>query len=122
MQSLSGGNQQKILFARALNQTPKVLVLIDPTAGVDIGARSDLHDLLRSSAAAGAAIVIGSSDFEEVAAISDRVLIVRDRAIGAELLGDDIKWDRLFAEAHGGHRAHGHVDPAMNASMTEARS
>jgi ribose transport system ATP-binding protein len=122
MQSLSGGNQQKVLFARVLNQTPKVLVLIDPTAGVDIGARSDLHDLLRASAAAGAAIVIGSSDFEEVAAISDRVLIVRDGAIGAELLGDDIKWDRLFAEAHGGHRAQGHVDPVMNAPLAEARS
>ena len=108
IQSLSGGNQQKVLFARALGRTPKVLVLIDPTAGVDIGARSDLHELLRAATAMGAAIVLGSSDFEEVAAISDRVLVLRDGAIGAELIGDDVKWDRLFAEAHGGHRSRAH--------------
>ncbi len=106
IQSLSGGNQQKVLFARALAQKPKVLVLIDPTAGVDIGARAELHDLLRHAAAAGAAIVLGSSDFEEVAGISSRVLVARDGAIGAELEGDEIRWDRLFAEAHGGHGAH----------------
>jgi ribose transport system ATP-binding protein len=122
MQSLSGGNQQKVLFARALNQAPKVLVLIDPTSGVDIGARTDLHNLLRESASAGAAIVVGSSDFEEVAAISDRVLVVRDGALGAELLDDEIKWDRLFAEAHGGHRAHHHLDPSTNVPTAEARS
>ena len=107
MQSLSGGNQQKVLFARALTQKPKALVLIDPTAGVDIGARSDLHDMLRRSAAEGAAIVMGSSDFEEIAANCDRVLVIRDGAIGAELAGEEIQWERLFAEAHGGRRSHG---------------
>jgi ribose transport system ATP-binding protein len=107
MQSLSGGNQQKVLFARALTQKPKALVLIDPTAGVDIGARGDLHDMLRRSAAEGAAIVMGSSDFEEIAATCDRVLVIREGAIGAELAGEEIRWDRLFAEAHGGRRSHG---------------
>jgi ribose transport system ATP-binding protein len=97
-----------VLFARALGRTPKVLVLIDPTAGVDIGARSDLHELLCAATAMGAAIVLGSSDFEEVAAICDRVLVLRDGAIGAELIGDDVKWNRLFAEAHGGHRSRAH--------------
>jgi ribose transport system ATP-binding protein len=122
MQALSGGNQQKVLFARALAQRPKALVLIDPTAGVDIGARAELHDLLRQSAAAGAAIVLGASDFEEVAAISSRVLVARDGAIGAELVGDEIRWDRLFAEAHGGKGAHGHVQNDSAANGEEALS
>jgi len=109
MHSLSGGNQQKVLFARALAQDPKVLVLIDPTAGVDIGARADLHRMLQGAVTRGAAVVIGSSDFEEITAICDRVLIVRNGVISAELKQADICWQRLFAEAHGGHRLHGHV-------------
>ena len=115
MQSLSGGNQQKVLFARALTQKPKVLVLIDPTAGVDIGARGDLHDMLRRSAADGAAIVMGSSDFEEIVATCDRVLVIRDGTIGAELTGEEIRWERLFAEAHSGRRPHGHLTQADGA-------
>lgn len=112
MQSLSGGNQQKVLFARALTQDPRVLVLIDPTAGVDIGARADLHQMLRNAAARGASIVVGSSDFEEITALCDRVLIVRDGGIGAELQQGDISWEALFAEAHGGHRLHGRAQDA----------
>jgi ribose transport system ATP-binding protein len=101
--ALSGGNQQKVLFARAIMGDPKVLILIDPTAGVDIGARAELHRLLREAAGRGTAILLGSSDFEEIAAVSTRALVVRDGGIGAELTGDEITWDRLFAEAHGGH-------------------
>jgi ribose transport system ATP-binding protein len=65
---------------------------------------------LRQAAAAGAAIVLGSSDFEEVAGICSRVLVACDGSIGAELAEEEIRWDRLFAEAHGGHRPHRHGD------------
>ena len=74
---------------------PALLVLIDPTAGVDVGARAELHDLLRVAAANGTATLFGSSDFEEVAAICNRVLVVRDGAIGAELTGDDVRIDHF---------------------------
>ena len=103
IQSLSGGNQQKVLFARALMTQPKVLVLVDPTAGVDVGARVALHDLLRAAASAGAAVLIASSDFEEIEAVAARVLVVRDGAVAAEIPGGEVTWDRLFLEAHGGH-------------------
>jgi ribose transport system ATP-binding protein len=109
IRSLSGGNQQKVLFARALMHEPALLVLLDPTAGVDVGARAELHDLLRAAAVKGTAVFIGSSDFEEVAAICNRVLVVRDGAVRAELTGDDVRMDRLFAEAHAadaGHAGH----------------
>lgn len=102
MQSLSGGNQQKVLFARALMAEPKVLVLIDPTAGVDVGARAELHELLRRAVRKGTAVLLGSSDFEEIVAVADRVLVVRDGRICAEISGEDVTWDRLFMEAHGG--------------------
>lgn len=103
IQGLSGGNQQKVLFARTLMQNPGLFVLIDPTAGVDIGARSELHAELTKASESGTGIVLGSSDFEEIVAICDRVLVVRDGAIRIELQADDITWDRLFSEAHGGH-------------------
>ena len=102
IQSLSGGNQQKILFARALMAKPKMLVLIDPTAGVDVGARAELHDLLHQAAAQGTAILFASSDFEEIGAVADRVLIVRDRRISAGVVGEEMTWNRLFMEAHRG--------------------
>jgi ribose transport system ATP-binding protein len=102
IRSFSGGNQQKVLFARALMHEPKLIVLIDPTAGVDVGARVELHDLLRTAAAQGTAALLGSSDFEEIAAMCNRVLVVRDGAVRAELRGDDVRIDRLFTEAHAG--------------------
>ncbi|BCH29378.1 ribose import ATP-binding protein RbsA 1 [Mesorhizobium sp. L-8-10] len=102
IQSLSGGNQQKVLFARALMADPKALVLVDPTAGVDVGARAELHDVMRGAVARGAAVLFGSSDFEEIMAVADRVLVVRDGRIASTLEGEDATWDRLFLEAHGG--------------------
>jgi ribose transport system ATP-binding protein len=104
IQKLSGGNQQKVLFARSLRQRPNLLVLIDPTAGVDVGARRELHNMLKAAAEYGTAIVFGSSDFEEVASIAHRTLVIKDGGLGAELSGSDITWERMFAEAHGGER------------------
>lgn len=107
MAALSGGNQQKVLFARALDAGPRVLVLIDPTAGVDIGARAELHALVRAAADAGTAVLYGSSDFEEIAAVADRAVVVRPGGAAAEIAGPDLGWDRLFREAHAG-AAHVH--------------
>ena len=96
MSTLSGGNQQKVIFGRALEHQPKVIVCIDPTAGVDIGARRELHDLVRHAARAGTAILYGSSDFEEIADIADSALVVRSGASAKKLAADKLDWNTLM--------------------------
>jgi ribose transport system ATP-binding protein len=76
MPSLSGGNQQKVLVARALRTHPKVLVLDDPTQGIDIGARAQIHEIIGRCAGEGIAILLVSTDSDELARLSDRVLIL----------------------------------------------
>jgi ribose transport system ATP-binding protein len=84
---LSGGNQQKALLASRVASEPRILVLHEPTRGVDIGARLEIHRMLRELAAAGMACLVVSSDVEEVVAVSDRVLVLRDGKIVDELTG-----------------------------------
>ena len=74
----SGGNQQKILFGKWLSQKPSVFLLDEPTQGVDVGAKADLHRELITAAEAGAAVVVSSSDLEELADLCDRVLVIVD--------------------------------------------
>ncbi len=81
---LSGGNQQKLVFARALADLPDVAVLEDPTAGVDVGSRAILYGLMHESAKAGTAVVLISTDFEEVAAQSHRVLVMSHGRVAVE--------------------------------------
>jgi rhamnose transport system ATP-binding protein len=76
-QALSGGNQQKVVLGRVLQAEPKVLVVHDPTLGVDIGARSAIHDQLRRVAAEGAAVLLVSADMSEIAQLADRVIVLR---------------------------------------------
>lgn len=87
LQDLSGGNQQKVVLGRWLRVPSKVILLDEPTQGVDIGARSDIYRLVRSAVAAGAAVVVVSSDFEELATVSDRVLVLSGGRITAERAG-----------------------------------
>jgi ribose transport system ATP-binding protein len=96
---LSGGNQQKVVLARWLTANARVLVLEEPTAGVDIGAKLAIHDMLRRTAEAGAAILVVSSDFEEVAALCDRAVVVNRGRIGAELRGKALTVDGLLTKA-----------------------
>ena len=83
--TLSGGNQQKVVIARALACDPGVLLLNDPTRGVDIGAKRDIYALLRELAASGMAIVMLSTEVDEHLELMDRVLVFRDGAPAAEL-------------------------------------
>ena len=74
--SLSGGNQQKVVLAKWLDNAPSTIVLDDPTRGVDIGAKAEIHGLLVDLAAAGAVVVLGSTDLEELVAVCDRVIVL----------------------------------------------
>lgn len=85
LSALSGGNQQKVIFGRALRTPQKLLVLEDPTAGVDIGSRAVLYGFMHQASKAGAAVLMVSTDFEEVAAHADRALVMRDGALAAEI-------------------------------------
>ena len=87
---LSGGNQQKVVLAKWLGTDPKVLILDEPTAGVDIGTKTEILDMVRGLANAGKAIIIISSEYPELLAVSDRVLVLRDGAVTAELRRDEI--------------------------------
>jgi rhamnose transport system ATP-binding protein len=75
---LSGGNQQKTMLAKWLNTNPRVLILDEPTRGIDVGAKTDVHHFIDELARSGVAIILISSDLPEVLAMSDRVLVMRE--------------------------------------------
>jgi ribose transport system ATP-binding protein len=90
LESFSGGNQQKIMFAKWLRRDPAVFLLDEPTQGVDVGAKALLHQQLVQAAAGGAAIVISSSDVDELAAICQRVIVCRGGRAAADLRGGEV--------------------------------
>lgn len=99
VRNLSGGNQQKTLFARWLAADADVLLLDEPTRGVDVGGKSDIYQLMRALADRGAAIVMISSEVEEVVAMSDVVLVMREGRIVERLTGDEISEDAIMRAA-----------------------
>ena len=105
LRTLSGGNQQKLLFLRALERRPRLLVLVDPTAGVDVGGRQELYQMLRAQAANGVAVILASSDFDEVAAEAHRALVLGAGRLQASLSGAELTAGRLMVEAHRPERA-----------------
>jgi ribose transport system ATP-binding protein len=96
---LSGGNQQKVVVGRWLHLNAKVYVFEDPTAGVDVGAKAEIYRLLDVALAAGAAILIVSTDFEEVAKICHRALVFDRGRVVAELGADGLSVENLLAAA-----------------------
>ena len=90
LSTFSGGNQQKILFGKWLSTQPTVFLLDEPTQGVDVGAKADLHRELVTAAEAGAAVLVSSSDLEELADLCDRVLVIVDGKISSVLEGSSL--------------------------------
>jgi ribose transport system ATP-binding protein len=85
--ALSGGNQQKVLLSRLLETQPKVLILDEPTRGVDIGAKSEIYRIIDELAQAGAAVLVISSELPEVVGIADRVVVMREGETRGEVGG-----------------------------------
>jgi ribose transport system ATP-binding protein len=99
--TLSGGNQQKVLFGRVLAREPEVLVLCEPTAGVDIGARHQIYDLVAAQVNTGLSVLITSSDVGDLVALCTRVLVLHAGVVGAELSGDQLTEHQLVAAMEG---------------------
>jgi ribose transport system ATP-binding protein len=105
LSSLSGGNQQKAMVARWLRRDPRVLLLDEPTQGVDVGARAEIYGLIHRAMEAGSAALVASSDSEELAAICDRVIVLRRGRVAGEVK-DTLTSDRIERLAHADTGAH----------------
>jgi ribose transport system ATP-binding protein len=97
--SLSGGNQQKLVIGKWLMMAPRILLLNDPTRGIDVGTKQEMYQLLRRLADAGAAILFYSTDYDELVGCCDRVLVMYDGAIKRELVGAGITERALVSSA-----------------------
>jgi ribose transport system ATP-binding protein len=102
--SLSGGNQQKVAIAKMLSVKPELIFLDEPTRGVDVGAKSEIHGILRDLARQGVGIVIISSELPELIGVCDRVLVVREGAISGEVEGDALTEESIMRLASFTHR------------------
>lgn len=101
MAKFSGGNQQKAVLARWMRTEPKVLLLDEPTQGVDIGAKASIYEAIAETAGSGTAVVVASSDAEELVHVCDRVLVLRAGMLAAELSGASMTEERVVAESLG---------------------
>ncbi|MCY1229510.1 Galactose/methyl galactoside import ATP-binding protein MglA [compost metagenome] len=99
--SLSGGNQQKVAIAKQLAVRPQVILMDEPTRGIDVGAKSEIHRLLRELAEAGIGIVVISSELPELLGLCDRVLVIREGAIAGELDDTDMSEEAVIRLASG---------------------
>lgn len=98
---LSGGNQQKVVVSKSLASEPAVLLLDEPTRGIDIGAKSEIYELIDGLARDGKAVLMISSELEEILALADRIVVMREGRIAGELAGDDADQERVMALATG---------------------
>lgn len=98
---LSGGNQQKVYFSKLLDIEPDILILDEPTRGIDISAKQQIYRLIRDLTEQGKAVIVISSELEEIIGMADRVLVIREGSIAVELDGDDINEEHIMLYAAG---------------------
>jgi ABC-type sugar transport system ATPase subunit len=106
MSTFSGGNQQKIVLAKWLRMHPRLLLLDEPTQGVDVGAKATIYPLILKAAEQGAAVIVCSSDYKELATICDRVVVLHGGRLQAELSASTLSEEALLAESLRTHDAH----------------
>ncbi len=105
VQNLSGGNQQKVVLARWLARRTDILVLDEPTRGVDVGAKSEIYTIIDQLVAEGAAVLVVSSELPEVLGLADRVVVMRDGRVAGELTREDATEERILTLAIADHTA-----------------
>jgi len=103
--NLSGGNQQKAIIARWLSIAPKVLLLDEPTRGVDVGAKAEIYDIIHQLAEEGFSVLVVSSELPEIISLSDRVYVMHEGKVVGELTNDDINQEAIMTYATGGKLA-----------------
>jgi ABC-type sugar transport system ATPase subunit len=96
IQTMSGGNQQKVMLARWLNTEPKLLIVDEPTSGIDVGAKLEIHKILRALADSGVGVILISSDLTEVIAIADRVIVMRKGNYVTEIAAEDATQESII--------------------------
>ena len=96
---LSGGNQQKVVIAKWLATKPSLLILNDPTRGVDVGAKAEIYALISELACAGMAIIITSSEISEILGMSDRILVLNEGVVSREFLRGQADQKSLLSAA-----------------------
>ncbi|MBN9138234.1 MAG: sugar ABC transporter ATP-binding protein, partial [Phyllobacterium sp.] len=106
--TLSGGNQQKVVLAKWLANDPKILLLDEPTRGVDVGAKAEIYALLRGLSEKGLALLIVSSELPELITLSDRILVMSKHRIAGEVARADFSEERILNFAYKDERNHGH--------------
>lgn len=104
VKNLSGGNQQKVVFSRWLATDPKILILDEPTRGIDIGAKREIYEILSDLTQKGVSIIVISSELHELLAIADRILVICEGRITGELSYGDFSQERIMAYAIGKER------------------
>jgi ribose transport system ATP-binding protein len=95
---LSGGNQQKVLVAKWFETEPSLLLLHEPTHGIDVGARAAIFERLRNAAASGMAVILATSEYEDLPHLCDRVLVFREGKVGSELHGASLTYERIVEQ------------------------
>lgn len=103
VKSLSGGNQQKIAIGKWLGELPKVFIMDEPTRGVDVGAKKEIYNMMNELSEQGVAIIMVSSDLPEVLGVSDRVIVVHEGRIAAELGKEEMNQESIMLAATGGN-------------------
>ena len=89
--SLSGGNQQKVVIAKAIMASPSILILDEPTQGIDVGAKSEIYYLMQQLVKEGMSILFISSEMEELQGVCNRILVMHDGKISGEVSGEDVE-------------------------------
>jgi ribose transport system ATP-binding protein len=105
VQYLSGGNQQKVVLGKWLAMKPRLLLLDEPTRGIDVGSKQEIYRLMEDLAASGVAVLFVSSEMEEVLGIADRALVMHEGAITGELARDQLSEEAVMQLATGNKAA-----------------
>ena len=106
VKELSGGNQQKVVIAKWLAMTPDILILDEPTRGIDVGAKSEIYALMRKLTDAGKSIIMISSEIAEVMQVSDRIIVMHEGSISGEIISEEVTKSDIMQAAFGGGREH----------------